>query len=417
MKENMTFGEYIQECELFEYSKEYFDLVKEAGEITLMGLYLDSQDFMTENAEFLPEAVKTTLLCESATPNESMVQAYEEKTTAFYESVGSWFKGIWAAIIRFFKRIANVFTASQDKRIEALEEQLGTARDFGNWNVDQVKEVLAQREKEIASLTASNEGLKSRLDDVQAQKNAGDQASAAKSVKLREQHAQIVALEGERTKVYAALDRLEHLAEDKGVSKELAAAAKEAKKYATKRVKVHGLEIIFKMGDICKEMTDLLQRYNAGMGRGGDSKDALTAIKKLASKVAKARKTSINYVFSSKVIDDQIKLMEDSQSDFNTAINSLGKGATESNFDHADTKYRDNTKKEARDKMSDVGRLWYDHSKADAPQGSMHELLKEIKTGSADVMAQLKAFVDKREAAIKLVESLTKYQAELRKTS
>ena len=40
MNRNMTIGDFVQESMVYEYSREYFDLMKEAGEVELMGIYL-----------------------------------------------------------------------------------------------------------------------------------------------------------------------------------------------------------------------------------------------------------------------------------------------------------------------------------------------------------------------------------------
>ncbi len=52
MSRVMTIGEYVREAEMFEYSKEYFDLIKEANEVELMGIYLAANDFLVENQDY-----------------------------------------------------------------------------------------------------------------------------------------------------------------------------------------------------------------------------------------------------------------------------------------------------------------------------------------------------------------------------
>lgn len=49
----MTLGEYIREAELFEYSKDYFNMVKEAGELKLMSMYIEANDYLIENGAYL----------------------------------------------------------------------------------------------------------------------------------------------------------------------------------------------------------------------------------------------------------------------------------------------------------------------------------------------------------------------------
>lgn len=51
-QKSMTLGEYIKEATAFEYSKDYFDIVKEAGELQLMAICLDGYNYMAECVEF-----------------------------------------------------------------------------------------------------------------------------------------------------------------------------------------------------------------------------------------------------------------------------------------------------------------------------------------------------------------------------
>ena len=48
----MTLGDFIKEATVYKHSKEYFDSIKECGELSLMAMYLDSYDYM-QASQFL----------------------------------------------------------------------------------------------------------------------------------------------------------------------------------------------------------------------------------------------------------------------------------------------------------------------------------------------------------------------------
>lgn len=47
----MTINEYINECQNYEYSQEYYDILKECAQLELLERYLTNQEFIQENAE------------------------------------------------------------------------------------------------------------------------------------------------------------------------------------------------------------------------------------------------------------------------------------------------------------------------------------------------------------------------------
>ena len=52
---HLTFGEFVEKCELFLYSRENYNLLKEACELQLMVRYIEIQQFMIDN----PECIET----------------------------------------------------------------------------------------------------------------------------------------------------------------------------------------------------------------------------------------------------------------------------------------------------------------------------------------------------------------------
>ena len=42
----MTFRDFIYECENYEYSNEYYEILKESSEVLLMENYIDNQKYL-----------------------------------------------------------------------------------------------------------------------------------------------------------------------------------------------------------------------------------------------------------------------------------------------------------------------------------------------------------------------------------
>lgn len=95
----MKLSEFIRECNNFEYSKEYFELYKEASEIELMEVWLECQDASLYNRE---EKIY----------NESyFLEADNSKKEDIQNRIGkkkeNFFKRIWKNIVGLFKRFWN----------------------------------------------------------------------------------------------------------------------------------------------------------------------------------------------------------------------------------------------------------------------------------------------------------------------
>jgi hypothetical protein len=122
--ENTTFGDFIRESELYEYSKEYFDLTKELGEIKLVERYLENQHFLLENSEIIQKGTFTeSYFTESV--DEKALQLLEEK---FSEKIGklgntikTCFKKLFGMVIIFFKKFCTRLTSDKAQAEEILK--------------------------------------------------------------------------------------------------------------------------------------------------------------------------------------------------------------------------------------------------------------------------------------------------------
>ena len=112
VKTTMTLGDFIKEATVYEHSKEYFDMVKECGELTLIGMYLDSYDYMKESAEFgeeVPTSVSAMFM--EATEEDKDKKDAKVDDAKVGEVKKGFFKRIWAGIVRIFKKILVPFKA------------------------------------------------------------------------------------------------------------------------------------------------------------------------------------------------------------------------------------------------------------------------------------------------------------------
>ena len=392
MKENITFGEYIQECELFEYSKEYFDLVKEAGEITLMEIYLDSQDFMTENAESLPDEVKTTLLCESATYNESMVQAYEEKAGDFFGKIGNFFKSVGNALLSFLKRIANVFTGSQDKKIADLEASLS------GLSIDKIT-----RELEDKALV---EELSKKIELLQATVDSKDQL-----IHTKEQEAiqKIALLTNERD---AARTKLASLVKAIGAAfstPELKAKASQMGALLRPNIPVQGPTVVFEIASFFEKTGNLINQYVHGMKTSKAGTSSMEAVTALKTEISNARKP-IKQSVSKDKLDEMIKAMEPALKDLDgnsAALTVKVDNAKDVQLDVETTKKGTDLK----DQTSNVARRNakgdFGNTGAGGPSVSQDllNLLTDLKKMSGVTMKELKELADQRGKAIAVAEA------------
>ena len=143
----MTFGEVITETSYIEFSHEYFDIIKEAHEIELMELYIESYDFLRENIDTIDEDSKKNFMCEAedADKAESLKSQYESKSLQTIDKIANGIKRLWATVIAFWKRILNVFTGAYNKRMEVLSAKLKEA----GAKIDEQKAKLAANGEEF----------------------------------------------------------------------------------------------------------------------------------------------------------------------------------------------------------------------------------------------------------------------------
>jgi hypothetical protein len=102
--EKMKIGDFVKECELFPYSKENFDLIKEASELYLMEQYIESHRFRLENSEMIEEYegfLTEGFLFEFV--DKKQINPLKEQFSEKSKSFGNKIKALWDKIVRVIK--------------------------------------------------------------------------------------------------------------------------------------------------------------------------------------------------------------------------------------------------------------------------------------------------------------------------
>lgn len=123
-----TLNDFLKESELFPYSKENYDLIKEASELNIAAMYLENQTFMTENADIIVDQ-EAGYMMESADPEAT--EKLEDKVSSKKSKWAVKAKSIWEKIIKAFRTFWKAVVARWDKltaKAADVKKNLGVAK-------------------------------------------------------------------------------------------------------------------------------------------------------------------------------------------------------------------------------------------------------------------------------------------------
>lgn len=148
---NLTIGDLLAESQMFEMSKEYFSIIKEASEIELLERFCDCQEFITENAG-IPSELKSMLITEAGsdmvpagssemtsagksdmTSSESnpVVQKLEKKKSGFFSRIAAGFMKILNALVSLWGRFIKFWTSGKEiARLRGEAKMIQRAADY-----------------------------------------------------------------------------------------------------------------------------------------------------------------------------------------------------------------------------------------------------------------------------------------------
>ncbi len=160
----MTFAELVQESSMYEYSREYYELVKECAEITVMEQFVKSQKFIAENPKIVESVSKisdTNFFTESvSTDNIAMIEStISEKAKKAKDFILGKLSQLWNALT---KMAASVWSKISGQDQAALRTKF---INFINDNAFEV-ESFAKKAINIASkydVICSSESKKNEL--------------------------------------------------------------------------------------------------------------------------------------------------------------------------------------------------------------------------------------------------------------
>ena len=107
-----TFNDFIKECELYEHSKEHYDIMKECSELKLMGMYLSNQRYVKENADDFAGFTLTENFFESAANDDAIKQlteAFDLKKNKIIKFIVDKFNALKKKILTLFAKLFGKF--------------------------------------------------------------------------------------------------------------------------------------------------------------------------------------------------------------------------------------------------------------------------------------------------------------------
>lgn len=117
-----TFGDFVAECKMYQFSEERFNIMKEMSEFKLMEQYIENQSYINENSDFIESVVlKDGYLSESADSLTliELTESANKKGESIWKKLINGIVKIWKTFIRFLKRIMNVFDKLNRQAVKA----------------------------------------------------------------------------------------------------------------------------------------------------------------------------------------------------------------------------------------------------------------------------------------------------------
>ena len=150
-----TYNDLILACESFSYSKEYYEMMKEAAEIDLMNIYVANQEYMAENAEAITESANVLDdYFQEAVSGETIKNIAKTAAT----KTANLAKKIWAKIKQVLKAIGNFFKKFKlhsQQRIDRLLlfKDMFKAGIKGGDDVSTLTAICSKYENKLKTLT------------------------------------------------------------------------------------------------------------------------------------------------------------------------------------------------------------------------------------------------------------------------
>lgn len=158
-----TLNDFLVECEIFPYSEENYNLIKEAHELNIADLYLRNQRYMQENAEFLKTQAEGVMM-EAADPetNKNVEESVKTKSKNWKEKAKKIWKKIVTAFTTFWKAIVKRWEKIFGKANE-LEKDMQAVTDPDKLDVDAISSLVDKAMKDSDNVINLDKGSIGKL--------------------------------------------------------------------------------------------------------------------------------------------------------------------------------------------------------------------------------------------------------------
>ena len=150
----MTIQDVLNECAVFEHSKEHFEMLRECSEIALLEQYIADQEFMLESAEEIASFKESGFFAEAATA---------DKLAEYKEGVAEKGKNLLTKIIGGIKKLVNMITTFFVKLYGKVKEFFfGKEAEKQAANIEAIRKFAAEKAfsedqaKKIGEVIAAN---------------------------------------------------------------------------------------------------------------------------------------------------------------------------------------------------------------------------------------------------------------------
>lgn len=165
----MTFQECVNEMAVYEFSSEFYNLVKESAELTVYGRLIENQRFNGDNLA-LVESFNSLIdgyFSESVTDEKLQLieEKFMDKAKEIWDKIWNKLKEAWKAFCNFIARLFHL-TDAQGKQVNEVVKAINNAAG----NIDDIK-----LSKLFDTLKAKNDGFRSI--DVSKKSDGGNKNS------------------------------------------------------------------------------------------------------------------------------------------------------------------------------------------------------------------------------------------------
>jgi predicted nucleic acid-binding Zn-ribbon protein len=367
----LTLGEFIAESSTFQYSKSFYELMKESSELTLMEMYAETGAYLVENATEVAQLNGVAFMVEAADAGktEDLEKKINEKKSGLLGKIGTMFKNAWKAIVAFFGRIKNVFTNTQGKQISDLNKKIEQAMKEKTFTDEAMQKKLKAAQGHIKELVA--------------QVAADEKAIAVLANGKADAESQIAALNEKF----------------KGVDPELYRELKKVEMFLSEAYLIRTPKIVSKIDNISERVSKVVTSYKATKAAIGNKSRNLKSAKEVASLLHDIREARVQYedikvstVWINDVYEDVKKSYEDATAAFDALLGDVNSASDTKGIEYKD-KAVAGVRKSTDDNFGEFSR-------------NFTFLLAEYKGATAEVIKLLGTHIEKRSAAIRLEAQL-----------